>query len=241
VEGQDLAEWGKEHVNAGPTLDHETAARLAQRVHARIRRCWHNAATAVHHLSDGARYVEGWVVVNQRDPYVIEHGWCESAGTIVDPSYTAYVTRGISRLEPPLAYFAGMRFQPSAAAAALMARRLPIAWAATNAGYEEAFRAAWQWAVACSGTAAPPTTRVVNCRRDPFDVLISRPSRWANPFQIGHDGTRDEVIDKYRRWLIRQPHLLRDVKALRGRVLGCDCPPRRCHGDVLACLANVSD
>jgi uncharacterized protein DUF4326 len=227
-------------VNTGAnTLDLDTSARIARRVRARVRRCWHNAAVAVHHLGDAANYVEGWVVVNERDPYIIEHGWCETAGRIIDPSYTDYVTRGISPLEPPLAYFAGMRFSAAAAANALTAHRLPIAWFDAAASYDEAFAAAWRQVIRSVQATAPATTRVVNCRRESFDVFIGRPSRWANPFHIGQDGTRDEVVDKYRDWLIRQPLLLRDLKGLRGQVLGCDCPPQRCHGEVLVHLANI--
>ena len=29
------------------------------------------------------------------------------------------------------------------------------------------------------------------------DLYIGRPSKWGNPFVIGRDGTRDEVILKY--------------------------------------------
>ena len=33
-------------------------------------------------------------------------------------------------------------------------------------------------------------------------------SKWANPFKIGLDGTREEVIEKYRAWLLEQPELM---------------------------------
>jgi hypothetical protein len=221
------------------SLDHATSAIIARRVRARVRRCWQNAARAVHHLGDGALYVEGWAVVNRRDPYVIEHGWCEIDSRVVDPSYTDYVTRGVTPLEPPLAYFAGMHFPPDEAATALTENRLPIAWNWQTEQYGAAFDHAWRDVLARAGQAPPWPTRLVNCRRAPFDVYIGRPSRWSNPFHIDHDGTRDGVVDKYRNWLIRQPLLLRDVKTLRGRILGCDCPPRRCHGEVLVELANL--
>lgn len=42
---------------------------------------------------------------------------------------------------------------------------------------------------------------VVHCKRDPHDVYIGRPSKFDNPFVIGPDGTREEVIEKYRNWL----------------------------------------
>ena len=47
------------------------------------------------------------------------------------------------------------------------------------------------------------------------------------------------MIEKFRRWFIRQPSLLREVWTLRGMALGCDCKPLPCHGDVLAELADL--
>ena len=88
------------------------------------------------------------------------------------------------------------------------------------------------------GGAAPG--RVVHCKREPFDVYIGRPSKWGNPFVVGKDGTREEVVAKYRRWLEteRQDLMWSAPKELRGKVLGCWCAPKSCHGDVLLRLAN---
>jgi hypothetical protein len=86
-------------------------------------------------------------------------------------------------------------------------------------------------------TTARPT-RVVHCRRDSYDVYIGRPSRWGNPYRIGPDGTRAEVIARYRKWLLSQPELLAAIGELAGRRLGCWCAPQPCHGDVLADLAD---
>lgn len=70
-------------------------------------------------------------------------------------------------------------------------------------------------------------------------VYVGRPSRWGNPFRVWSDGTRDEVIAKYERWLLGQPELVAAVKAeLRGRDLVCWCKPLRCHADVLLHIAN---
>jgi hypothetical protein len=44
-------------------------------------------------------------------------------------------------------------------------------------------------------------TRVVHCKREAFNVYIGRPGKWGNPFVIGKDGTRAEVIAKYEAWL----------------------------------------
>jgi hypothetical protein len=62
--------------------------------------------------------------------------------------------------------------------------------------------------------------------------------RGENPFEIGRDGTREEVIAKYRTWLGEQPHLMKLLPTLRGKVLGCWCAPKACHGDVLKELAE---
>lgn len=81
-------------------------------------------------------------------------------------------------------------------------------------------------------------TSVVHCKRAPFDVYIGRPSIWGNPFAIGRDGTREQVIAKYRDWVQRQPELMAQVHLLRGKRLACWCAPQACHGDVLAELAE---
>lgn len=76
-------------------------------------------------------------------------------------------------------------------------------------------------------------TRVVHWKHEEYDVDIRRPRKWGNPFQIGVDGTRSEVIRKYREWLLTQPLLIADIEELRGKRLGCWCYPKPCHGDVL--------
>jgi hypothetical protein len=60
----------------------------------------------------------------------------------------------------------------------------------------------------------------------------------ANPFLIGHDVTRNEVITKYRAWIKRQPSLIAALHELRGKHLVCWCAPERCHAEVLIELAN---
>jgi hypothetical protein len=70
-------------------------------------------------------------------------------------------------------------------------------------------------------------------------VYIGRPSKWGNPFEIGRDGTRAEVIAKHRTWICDQPGLMASLPELRGRDLVCWCAPAACHGDTLKELANV--
>jgi hypothetical protein len=97
--------------------------------------------------------------------------------------------------------------------------------------------------------------KVVHCKKEPnFDIYIGRPNRfvrlsieqaswpdpykWGNPFKIGRDGTREEVIIKYREWILTQPELLKQLPELYGKTLGCWCAPLPCHGDVLKELAE---
>lgn len=90
------------------------------------------------------------------------------------------------------------------------------------------------------------TTRVVHCKKEPYDIYIGRPSKWGNPFKIGmiYQGkklTRKESIKAYEDWLLNSNkgvELQKNLYELRGKVLGYFCKPLACHGDILAELAN---
>ena len=69
-------------------------------------------------------------------------------------------------------------------------------------------------------------------------VYCGRPSIWGNPFTIGKNGNREEVIIKYMNWLETQPHLLSQLHLLQGKNLICWCAPYACHCDILLELAN---
>jgi len=73
---------------------------------------------------------------------------------------------------------------------------------------------------------------------------VGRPSALGNPFVVGHDGSRQEVIAKYRRWLwarLQEPdspqeHELRRLlaRAAAGELeLLCWCHPLPCHAEVV--------
>jgi hypothetical protein len=86
----------------------------------------------------------------------------------------------------------------------------------------------------------------------PRQIHIKKPERrmpglpgsvLGNPFRIGRDGTRDQVIAKYRRWLWEQIKLkneayveLRRIAELARRgdiTLICWCAPELCHATVI--------
>ena len=75
-------------------------------------------------------------------------------------------------------------------------------------------------------------------------VYIGRPSVLGNPFQIGRDGDRDQVIAKFKVYLdgriknndpVMMPELRRIVALSRKHLveLACFCKPAACHGDHL--------
>jgi hypothetical protein len=75
--------------------------------------------------------------------------------------------------------------------------------------------------------------KVVHCKKEKYDVYIGRPSIWGNPFEIGIHGTREEVIQKYREYLLNSEFLMGRIHELKNKTLGCWCKPKDCHGDVI--------
>jgi hypothetical protein len=86
--------------------------------------------------------------------------------------------------------------------------------------------------------------QIVHVKQLPYDVYIGREyddlpaSKWGNPFKIGKDGTREEVIAKYEQYLVQNYQLMESLNELRGKTLGCWCktkenPDCPCHGDIL--------
>lgn len=59
-------------------------------------------------------------------------------------------------------------------------------------------------------------------------------SVWANPFKISDKLSRDEVISKYREYIVEKIEKGEvNILDLKGKNLGCWCHPESCHGDVL--------
>ena len=74
-------------------------------------------------------------------------------------------------------------------------------------------------------------------------IYIGRPSPLGNPFAIGKDGDRDEVIRKYRIYLKKAMETNNRIKEIIERIkelskkedvyLICWCFPKKCHGEVI--------
>lgn len=88
----------------------------------------------------------------------------------------------------------------------------------------------------------------VHHKKEGYDVLICRPSKWGNPFSSKQNSTakyktstRRESIERYREWILRGEgkYLLDDIHELEGKILGCWCDNNQpCHGDILVELVN---
>lgn len=87
-------------------------------------------------------------------------------------------------------------------------------------------------------------------------VVVSRPSKWGNPFRVGKSypcvegdlgGARRgkariadarDAVSAFRSWACDESEPLGDLGALRGKNLACWCAPDSpCHADVLLELA----
>lgn len=83
-------------------------------------------------------------------------------------------------------------------------------------------------------------------RKPANTVVVSRPSRWGNPFAIREGQTADMVVTDYREWLkfstSGQFVCMAAKKVLRGKDLACWCRPGTpCHADVLLEIANAPE
>ena len=71
-------------------------------------------------------------------------------------------------------------------------------------------------------------------------INISRPTKWGNKFTVSKYG-RDGAINRYKKWIMKpeQKQLRREARReLKDKILLCYCAPLKCHGDVLARIAN---
>lgn len=93
--------------------------------------------------------------------------------------------------------------------------------------------------------------RVKGWRKPDNCVIVTRPSRWGNPFKVGEKipqesplwpyiaaavpggarglialapTTREQAVDLYSSWVIEQPHLMLNLGELAGKDLACFCP-----------------
>lgn len=79
-------------------------------------------------------------------------------------------------------------------------------------------------------------SRVVHLRKEHYDVCIDRRSVFGNLFTVKQYG-REGCIKKYREYFYKRidddPGFKEVVLELKGKILGCWCKPKACHGDII--------
>jgi len=86
--------------------------------------------------------------------------------------------------------------------------------------------------------------KVVNLRKEAYDIYIGRGSIWGNPYSHIPTGTkarfivatRDEAIARYEGYARNNALIMANLYSLKNKVLGCFCKPKSCHGDTLVKL-----
>ena len=85
-------------------------------------------------------------------------------------------------------------------------------------------------------------TTIVNIKNSQYNIYIGRAGNgydgyFGNPFIIGKDGDRQNVVRLYRDYFYKRlrndPSFAVRIEALKGKILGCFCKPDICHGDVI--------
>lgn len=95
--------------------------------------------------------------------------------------------------------------------------------------------------------------KVVHCKKEDYDLMVDRTTIFGNPFRVEKEEDREKMVDRYRHWLQtgenyghpdateeKRQNILNNLDKLEGKVLGCWCKPKKCHGDVLVELANFN-
>ena len=85
-------------------------------------------------------------------------------------------------------------------------------------------------------------TRVVNLRREDYDVYIGRAGQgedgyFGNPIRLNPGETRGSTLEKFKEYFYNRlqtdPQYKERIASLKGLTLGCFCKPNPCHGDII--------
>jgi len=93
-------------------------------------------------------------------------------------------------------------------------------------------------------------TKVVNLKKEPYDVYIGRfghgqSGYFGNPIELGKfcqvckkiHYTAGSTLDCYKEYFYNRLNTDKTfqakVLALKGKTLGCFCKPKPCHGDII--------
>ncbi len=124
-------------------VDRELSEQAAQLIAGLAESCWRNAWCSLQWMPELAagQYVEGYAIM-PTNHIVVEHGWVELNGRVIDPSYP----------NGHVAYFAGLRFDRAGAQQVVEdGLDLPVMWRCDERQYAACMRAhvrAWDYVIA---------------------------------------------------------------------------------------------
>ena len=89
-----------------------------------------------------------------------------------------------------------------------------------------------------------PVAGIVNIKQtSEYDVYIGRQAmvatKWGNPYKIGIHYNRTKCLAMFEGTILIRILLTKEITyeallGLSGKVLGCFCAPKRCHGEIIA-------
>ena len=88
---------------------------------------------------------------------------------------------------------------------------------------------------------------VIHCKRNSYDVLIDRRGPFGNKWEMKNksDEERNRVIEEHKKWFLAKMDDYNDnfrylvLARLSGKILGCWCKPKPCHGDTIVEWLNT--
>ena len=96
-----------------------------------------------------------------------------------------------------------------------------------------------------------PVAGIVNVKKgEDYDVYIGRGSfgstKWGNPYKVNVHYPRKKCIEMYEvtlitRILMTKEVTYEDLLSLSGKILGCFCRPKICHGDIIAKYVTLAE
>lgn len=98
-------------------------------------------------------------------------------------------------------------------------------------------------------------TKIVNCKKEKYDIYCGRPSDFGNPMSIqeikrmflgiSDEVAREKAILWYRKYFYKRikadKNFLEKVLKLKDKTLGCFCKPLSCHCDIIAEFLDKND
>lgn len=82
--------------------------------------------------------------------------------------------------------------------------------------------------------------KIVNLLKgESYDIYIGREnyhlnlphSKWHNPFRLKNETGRPKCISDHMEYLENNEELLNSLDELSGKIMGCYCKEKPCHGD----------